>query len=168
MDNYLAYAGIGSRDTPLLVLKLMRQCATKLHSMGYILRSGGAKGADTAFELGVPDDRKEIFLPWPNFNCHDSEYTEPSLEAFVVASQHHPAWERCGGSARALHARNVHQVLGDNLVKPVKFILCYTMDGKDSGGTGQAIRIARARNIPVINMHDPEWRKDIRRVLSTV
>ena len=46
------YAGVGSRETPLDVLKTMWKIGNYLATKGYTLRSGGAKGADTAFENG--------------------------------------------------------------------------------------------------------------------
>lgn len=52
------YTGIGSRQTPKDILKLMEDIAFKLAQKGYILRSGAAGGADTAWNLakahGVP------------------------------------------------------------------------------------------------------------------
>ena len=50
-------------------------------------------------------------------------------------------------------ARNCHQVLGQDLKTPVDFIVCWTKDGGESGGTGQALRIARDLNIPVYNLY---------------
>jgi predicted Rossmann fold nucleotide-binding protein DprA/Smf involved in DNA uptake len=47
------YAGIGARSTPPQILSVMTRLASKLEGMGYTLRSGGAAGADTAFERGV-------------------------------------------------------------------------------------------------------------------
>ena len=47
------FAGIGSRETPQDILKLMTKSAYRLEQLGYVLRSGGARGADKAFELGV-------------------------------------------------------------------------------------------------------------------
>jgi predicted Rossmann fold nucleotide-binding protein DprA/Smf involved in DNA uptake len=47
MENY--YTGVGSRKTPPDVLSLMTRIATHLDSLGKILRSGGAKGADDLF-----------------------------------------------------------------------------------------------------------------------
>ena len=35
---------------------------------------------------------------------------------------------------------------------PSNFVVCYTPDGKASGGTGQAIRIAEYYNIPIYNL----------------
>lgn len=54
------YAGIGSRKSPQDILKFMVKIAKSL-SDSYILRSGGAVGADKAFEYGAKD--KEIFRP---------------------------------------------------------------------------------------------------------
>jgi predicted Rossmann fold nucleotide-binding protein DprA/Smf involved in DNA uptake len=49
------YAGIGSRETPKDICDIMTQLAIKLANNGWVLRSGGAKGADRSrFE-------KEIF-----------------------------------------------------------------------------------------------------------
>ena len=141
------YAGIGSRETPADILTLMTSIAREAAADGYILRSGAAQGADSAFEAGA-GDAKEIWLPWRGFNNHPSRLL-PSAEAFILAEKFHPAWERCSPAARKLHARNCHQVLGADLATPVEFVICWTKDGRASGGTGQAIRIAQARGIPV-------------------
>lgn len=47
------YTGVGSRNTPQDMMKLMTQVVTKPETLGYSLRSGAADGADTAFENGV-------------------------------------------------------------------------------------------------------------------
>ena len=47
------YAGVGSRETPPDVLKTMLKIGRYLAVKGYTLRSGGAKGADTALRMGV-------------------------------------------------------------------------------------------------------------------
>ena len=60
------YTGIGSRETPSHILELMTKIAKYLDSLGFILRSGGAPGADTAFANGAVN--KQIFIPWKNFN----------------------------------------------------------------------------------------------------
>jgi predicted Rossmann fold nucleotide-binding protein DprA/Smf involved in DNA uptake len=40
------YAGIGSRETPPDILEWMTSLAANLETMNYVLRSGGAQGAD--------------------------------------------------------------------------------------------------------------------------
>lgn len=51
------YTGIGSRETPYEIQDLMKRIAFKLAENGWLLRSGGAEGADTAFENGWWDWR---------------------------------------------------------------------------------------------------------------
>ena len=152
-----AYTGIGSRSTPAEILNAMTNIATALEASGLVLRSGGAEGADAAFEAGVSDPTmKEIYLPWPNFNRNPSMFTAPSAAAFELASKTHPAWDRCTPGARKLHARNMHQVLGQDLKTPSLFLVCWTPGGELKGGTAQAIRLALAHNIHIFNIANPQ------------
>lgn len=148
------YTGIGSRETPQKMLDFMIETAILLDWDGYTLRSGGAEGADSAFAQGATESGHyppEIYLPWKGFNGNTSPLL-PSPEAFELAAKYHPAWNRCRRGARALHARNCHQVLGKDLKTPSEFVVCWTPDGSGSGGTGQAIRIAKAHKIPVYDL----------------
>ncbi|MBA2726515.1 MAG: hypothetical protein H0U53_11035 [Actinobacteria bacterium] len=164
-----AYAGIGSRSTPELVLLDMQAFAVRLSYLGFTLRSGGAEGADTAFEKGALDARRhgdkrelslpEIYLPWAKFGNRPSIdistlRTQPQAEAFAIAGQFHPAWARCSGAAQRLHARNVHQILGPDVTDPIlsKFVICWTKDGMGGGGTGQALRIAKHYGVPTFDL----------------
>lgn len=146
----MIYTGIGSRETPSHVLALMTGIATALEGRGYILRSGGAPGADSAFEAGA-NTLKEIYIPWLGFNGSTSKLL-PTPEAFIMAEKFHPAWQRCRRGARALHARNCHQVLGLDLKSPAEFIICWTKDALGGGGTGQALRIAKAHDIKIYDL----------------
>lgn len=148
------YAGIGAQLTPKPVCRRMTAIAVRLRERGYILRSGAADGADTAFELGAGEDA-EIYLPEPRFRGHRSPLYRITDTALELAERFHPAWHRCSPRARNFHARNCYQVLGYDLETPVEFVVCWTADGKASGGTGQAIRIATAHSIPVFNLFDP-------------
>lgn len=153
MSKPKAYAGIGSRKTPPEIQEQMTQAASELSQHGLILRSGGAKGADTAFESGVQDPTlKEIFLPWKGFNGNESPLYAPLEEAEQIAANYHPNWPNLERYVRRFMARNVHQILGASLNDPALFVLCWTPDGSASGGTGQAIRIAAAHAIPVFDM----------------
>lgn len=152
INSKLKYGGIGSRSTPTPVGVVMTQIATFLEHEGYVLRSGGAKGADTFFENGVIEiANKEIYLPEKDFGNHPSELFGVDEEAMTIASKIHPAWHNCNPFAKMLHARNVYQVLGFNLDDPSKFILCWTENGKPIGGTRTAIKLAEKHGIPVFN-----------------
>lgn len=148
----LYYSGVGSRETPPEVGQVMTKIAAFLYEEGYILRSGGAAGADTYFENGVPDsDGKHIYLPDKGFNKNSSELYGVCDTALEIASKIHPAWHACRSYARLLHARNVYQVLGKDLNTPSRFLLCWTERGESKGGTRTAIKLAEKHDIPVLN-----------------
>lgn len=152
------YTGIGSRETPDSILRAMTSIADLLATHGYTLRSGGADGADTAFEQGCDDARgaKEIYLPWDGFNGRKADglmtFAGVTPEALDLAAQFHPNWERCSDGAQKLHARNGYQMLGRTLKEPSDFVICWTRGGYGQGGTGQAIRLARAYAVPVFDL----------------
>jgi hypothetical protein len=160
-----AYAAIGSRRTPIEIQLEMTYIANRLQKV-YTLRSGAADGADKAFELGVTEGNKEIFIPWKGFNNSDSLLYNVPMEAMELSKKYHSRWELLSQAAKKLMARNACQVLGYNLDDPVVFVLAWTPDGcesnktrnKDTGGTGQAISIAEAYDIPVINMKNWNWK----------
>ena len=63
------YAGIGSRETPKEICNKMTEIASLLENQDFVLRSGGAQGADHAFEIGISDQlMMDIYLPYINFN----------------------------------------------------------------------------------------------------
>lgn len=147
------YTGVGSRQTPEDVRKAFESIAKYLASIGWVLRSGAADGADAAFEKGciAGNGRKEIYLPWKEFNGSFSSLIVKDTKAFEIAAEHHPGWENLKFSVRKLHARNVHQVLGKNLDSPSSLLICWTPNGSGKGGTGQAIRLANTYNVTIID-----------------
>lgn len=157
------YAGIGSRETPPEVLSLMTQLAGRLEQEGWLLRSGGAPGADTAFELGVADPRnRAIYLPWPGFQgkqpgsgFYDAQRLPGWQGALATVNQYHPAPDRLSRGGRALMARNAMQVLGPDLSRPADLIVAWTPEGRISGGTGQALRMAQDQGIEIRNLGNP-------------
>lgn len=150
------YAGIGSRETPENVLLVMELIAAKMCEKGWILRSGGAPGADTAFENGLQISnnpyQKEIYLPWRGFNGRtDTHKTFYGVcqEALEIAEKFHPNWPACSDAAKKLHARNAYQILGKSLDTPSDLVICWTKDGSGKGGTGQALRMAKHYGIRI-------------------
>lgn len=170
------YAGIGSRLTPAEILMLMTAIAAALRARGWTLRSGHARGADQAFEAGAGEDA-EIYLPGPGFEravpILGNVHAFPGLQAMKLAERFHPNWDACSPTARKLLARDGYQLLGPDLddpVKWVKFVVCWTpkgtRDGRERGGTSQALRIAAAYNIPVFNLQRPEDRARVTALLT--
>jgi len=154
LEQICKYAGIGSRETPQEVLSEMHRIGAFLAKRNFLLRSGGADGADAAFEKGchLGKGLKEIFLPWPRFNNNFSELCNVKPEAFQLASQFHPVWNSLSYPAKQLHARNCYQILGQSLDDPVDIVICWTPAGAVVGGTATAIVLAERYKIPVYNL----------------
>lgn len=163
MANF--YTGIGSRETPSEFLDCFARLGRQLELAGWTLRSGGAWGADSAFDAGIESQHKEIYLPWKNFNQRDGIIPGKDLweQAARHASEVHPTWKYLTPGAKKLHTRNVFQILGQDLATPSAFVLCWTQDGCESeatrtvatGGTGTAIALADRHDIEVINFFNP-------------
>lgn len=170
------YTGVGARDTPDKYLTIMTDLAYHLDKQGWILRSGGAIGADEAFQKSV-QDYSNIFLPHKSFRKGDGiegvyiDDRDLISEAMYIMSKHkgHPHWEHMINSPSQLnnvklHTRNVFQVLGADLRSPSNFLVCWTRDGAcsydetsyASGGTGTAIRLASVFNVPIFNLAKAE------------
>lgn len=148
-----SYAGIGSRETPEDILLIFASIGAFLAKHGYTLRSGAAAGADQAFESGCDlyDGKKEIYIPWARFENSTSSLIVENPLAFQIAASYHPRWDSLSSGAQKLQARNSHQIFGWNLDDPCDFVVCWTRDGKGGGGTGQAIRIAKDKGIPIFD-----------------
>jgi hypothetical protein len=164
------YSGIGARATPPEVLSLMTRAAFALLKRGYVLRSGHAIGADSAFERGA-GEAAQIFLPVPGWRGSRSAFDAGTLgegvwgRAREIAAAHHPAFAGLSRFVQDLHTRNVFQVLGPALDSPSEFVLCWTADGEASGGTGQALRIAATYRVPLYNLQRARERAHVERHL---
>jgi hypothetical protein len=154
----MTYAGIGSRQTPPEVIKQMTEVAKTLASRGYTLNTGitfGGKeeGADAAFSRGAT--KKNLFSP---------EKQGSRAREQAIAKEVHPNPRALSQGALKLMARNTNQVFGDNLDKPVDFVVFYAKETKGirpEGGTGQAVEMARRKGIPTINMADANWKEQL-------
>lgn len=151
------YTGVGSRSTPPDVQDRMVKIARFLRGEGYTLRTGEAGGADSAFREGAEWWGSRVYCAGDTLPLH--------AQAEEIAAAHHPAWGACSHWARRLHTRNVYQVLGHTLTRPSQFLICWTPDGveryttRNTGGTGQAIRVALAYGVPVLNLGNTCTRK---------
>ena len=167
--TYKYYAGIGSRETPLIVLKYMAEIARILETKGYTLRSGGAAGADSAFESGVTDSQyKEIYLPKPGFNKSISSLHIIKPWATKIAKQFHPNWPRVMSNEFAFQcmSRNTYQIHGYTPTsQKSEFVVCWTVGGQLKGGTAQAIRLAMDLGIPVYNLAVKKDRNSLKDLL---
>lgn len=158
--SHQTYTGVGSRTTPAAILRLMTRIALHLGQQGYALRTGDAKGADAAFVRGAKLAGKH------GPSVYTAEDATP--QALAIAEKHHPAWHKCSARAKLLHARNSFQVLGPFLNDPSEFLICWTPNGEGGGGTGQAIRLAKAHGVRVYDLGNPKVEAAFRRRLDQV
>lgn len=157
----LIITSVGSRNTPSHILEEMEEIARVLTSLGHWLRSGHANGADYAFEKGARD-RMILYLPWHGFNSQLPFLTKevyvpkdeiiPSLDELV--DDIHPNSIMLSRGARAMHRRNMCQVLGKDLDRPSDALICWApIEGHGiTGGTATAYNLALSRSIPVYNL----------------
>lgn len=156
----LAYAGIGSRTITPHEESKAATVANILRRVGMTLYSGGAEGADTAFHSGA-GEASVIWVPWRNAG----NIVFPVGEVIVggddpigikYTEKYHPNPGALSRGGRALMARNALQILGQPPNHPeVKFVVCIADKAEGDfvkGGTGQAVRIALDRGLPVYNL----------------
>jgi len=156
--KHITYCGIGSRSTPPYMLTYMRRIAKRLEHQWFVLYTGGAEGADTAFMAGT--QYYKVFMPAHIHQQRTSNRQDlidctilPNWnEALQTVYKYHPNPYSLNDFGKKLMARNAYCVLGLDLNSPVDFILCWTPDGKEVGGTSQALRIAKDYDIPVFNL----------------
>jgi len=152
--------GIGSRKVPVEIYDFI----TRLPLQNHTVRSGGAKGCDTAFEETTSD--LEIYIPWSGFSQNGILIRDNSLLTLAeeMISIIHPAYKNLSQGAKKLHTRNVFQIFGRNLDPNEKsdMVICWTPDGaydihtcgKNTGGTATAIKLASLFEIPVYNLYN--------------
>ena len=152
-------------------IKLCYNVCMRLAQLGVTFTSGlcelgmdgiAQKAYSKAVDLGFASESQfEVYVA-DQYNIRRSTLPRKHLaiirnkdlisETERIASEVHPAWDRCNKWARGMHSRNCHQILGYDLQSPVDAVICWTPDGKIQGGTATAIRIALKYNIPVFNL----------------
>lgn len=158
MIGKLILTGVGSRETPHDVLTLfthMGQEMSKTLGSRLTIRTGDAAGGDKAFrDIGHP--LTSVYTPTGHI-CK---------RAFEIAERIHPAWGKMNEMGQRLHARNTYQVMGASLDLPSDYLVCWTPNGEDKGGTRTAILFARENDIPVFNFAKDVDRLAFQDVLS--
>lgn len=158
------YAGIGDVNIPANIQELMKMIGEELAHQGYVLRTGGAKGADTAFMEGCDKAKgiKEIFYP------SDIHVNAKTLK---IAKEIHGHWEYCENKQPKpgnkysfpvqAHCRNMKIINGDLLNNPVEFTIAYQDINQVTGGTWQGIKYSKKLGIKVYNLFVEKDRNEI-------
>ncbi|MDF1661727.1 MAG: hypothetical protein P1V97_08135 [Planctomycetota bacterium] len=168
-------AGIGSRKTPIPILRQIEKLGAYCLAQGIWVRSGHALGADYAWERSSRE-RCIVYLPFPGYGpaeFHTKQITSlaPTKPSFFPihpaaleraqksVTQFHKGSQYLTPFARQCHTRNYFQIMGSReQERPVDAVVCWTPLGKRgqaTGGTKQALSIAAAHDIPIFNLfHD--------------
>lgn len=157
----MIYAGIGSRETPDHEWQLMVTFANVMAKRGHTLRSGGARGADSAFRLGHLTHTEQNYIEFRPEHA--------TSQAMFMASTIHPNWPAVvnqGLLSRQKHGRNCMIVLGESLREPADFVVCWTKAGALVGGTATGMRVAFNNRIPILNIFHPDALKKVYEMIA--
>ena len=152
-------------------IKLCYNVCMRLAQLGVTFTSGlcelgmdgiAQKAYSKAVDLGLAKESQfEVYVA-DQYNIRRSTLPRKHLatvrnkdlisETERIASEVHPAWDRCNDWARGMHSRNCHQILGYDLQSPVDAVICWTPDGAVVGGTATALKLAMKCDIPVFNL----------------
>ncbi|BBL19289.1 hypothetical protein KIT04_120 [Vibrio phage KIT04] len=133
--------------------------------LGIAGASGNALGNDKEWDNHIP---VQHFLPWNGYNgaeeSNDGQFLSLDncpealrMEAARIAEDHHPAWDRLKRGGKAMHTRNVFQVLGVALSpETMSDLTVYCAEESAArvvkGGTRTAVEISRSYGIPTFNL----------------
>ena len=156
-------------------IKLCYNVCMRLAQLGITFTSGlceigmdgiAQKAYSKAVDLGLAKESQfEVYVA-DQYNIRRSTLPRRHLaivrnkdlisETERIASEVHPAWDRCNEWARGMHSRNCHQILGYDLKSPVDAVICWTPDGAVVGGTATALKLSMKAGIPIFNLGVPD------------
>lgn len=138
---------IGTRKPSAETANLCRKVSVAFRDIDWKLVTGNANGIDSiardVWNKTCPE-QVTLVLPWPEYNRGK---VHPANRVVVYSGQgkwyesvrqYHPAFDRLADYEVKLHARNY------GVVELADVVIAFPGDGKEGGGTGQGIRVARA------------------------
>lgn len=152
--TYKTFAACGEWELPEDVMAELTAIAEELLQEKYIMRLDGNPGACEAFLNACEyEEDMELYIPWENFNDHETGHHKVTAGALEQAFLHHPDWTQVGDEdARLEIGRYSYLILGKDLKSPCDFLICYSDQGKaESDDIAQVIRIADSNLIPVFD-----------------
>ena len=132
----------------------------------------------------------EIYTPWSGFQSNDEvllddwdislnhlDFMIPEQipERTKLVEEIHPNFEalRNKRGPFAMHSRNMHQVLGANILepRPSSFCLYYAKEDKNGnpkGGTASAVNLSKKYGIRTLNLNTPERLDTLEKFLTAM
>lgn len=155
-------AAAGARDAPDAVLRNIMLLGSHIaKTTDYVCRTGGARGCDQAWAVGF-GSRTEIMTPsWDRITPMLAGPDGASLAAATLLAlsakqrQDYLYDEAKRDQVMPYFLRNTQIVAGPSprhVEERARFLLCWTANGKDSGGTGHTMRVAANMDVPILNL----------------
>ena len=173
LSFYKPVAMTGNPDAPPEIIERMIQIAKRLEAMEFTVRIGGMQGIEDAIEKAI--EKKEVHLPFKDFDQKQSKFTYVSERATAVAKMFFPNWDAMKKGVQLFLAKNARVLMGQRVDSPALFFVCWTQDGVESfkdttnrtGFTGHSIAIASALGIPIFNLGNPTAEQRLNMYLET-
>lgn len=174
MTVYRPYTVFSNDGYPPEIQAKFERIVKKLEERGFTMRYSALNKIDAVVEPIVT--KKELYLPWRGFAEKDSKLNFTIDRAMAVAKMYHPAYDSMKDSVKKFLACNARKLMGDKMVSPSIFALCWTEDGVENvrektmktGFSGHPIAIASAVPIPIYNLGKPDAEDRLNFFLETI
>jgi len=167
--SYAILLNIGNVNVPENIQEKIKELVQALSTKGYIFRYSG----DTIpflMKIATSDSTiMDMYVPWKKFNKELPNVTpklhKMSDKAYGIAAYYHKGFAKLPNGVRAILARDVHILLGEDCKRAVSFMITYTEDGceskdkidyKTTGTVSFGITIASEANIPIFNLKNDD------------
>jgi len=157
-------ACIGSRETPIHILRWMQHTGEAIVRAGYTIVSGNAPGADQAWAQGgnrADPSKVVLCLPWNGFEektIHPDNIVRildgespRGKRHFDRAEAAHDAWHQMTPGGQRLHARNA--MIVDGALAVFGYV--------NGGGTRTAFKLAQMLGVPTYDVRNPAVQKAV-------
>ncbi len=163
----------GNYGAPEALIPLIRDIAEILKRHGFVIRASAMDG----FDKMVLDNVQplELHIPWRGFNQVENAFSSfNSDESKEYAKRYLPEWSSLKDSHQAFFSKNARMVLGKNCKHPCQLAIVWSEDGVEgpqnrsqrSAHAGHIAAMARAMNIPVINLANPDAIQRVRQFVG--
>lgn len=162
----------GENELPEAIIDRAKNIAVLLNTKGFIYRHGS--DINDTFQnmlVKLPEFNYECFMPWKKFNLMVTATAKLSEKAYNLAFTFQKNYIDRPPTVRAILAKDVQIMLGDECKKPLTMLIVYSecgsdkivkdMDYKKTGPLYFYFKICAEANIPVFNIKSDESFKQL-------
>lgn len=157
---YIPVAVYVDREFPSEIKNSLYNISSKLIAKGITIRINGDDKDFLTKLQALSDIHIEVYIPWRNFNEINSKHYFNTATSKDLARKHFPGYDRITDAVKAMLARNVRMIFGDNNKSIALCLITWSKDGasrisevtKETGKSSFIIRLASSYGFPVINI----------------